>query len=276
MSKNDLMISFEKQHEKIVTAAAKVGLYLYEFCKALKDMKESKLYLSAGYTSFEDYSLRALNIKKSQAYSYLKISDRYSPQFFQSNGKIGVTKLELLASLPEEEAQLFIDQNNIENLSVKQVKKTLASYQDKKDDSNFEDPFELEIIDVEIIEEDKTYLSFREFMKDKRLERGYSLRGLAAKIGHAHSYINNIEEGRRKPQKAIFYQKLSNVLSLSEAEEKEMYRVLENDFKSLNKLSPQVENYLLKNDSINQIIQSAINNNLTANKLKRILDILED
>lgn len=47
MSKYE-MISFEEQHKKIVNAANKVGLYLYEFCKALSDMKNSKAYETAG------------------------------------------------------------------------------------------------------------------------------------------------------------------------------------------------------------------------------------
>lgn len=86
MSKYEV-ISFEEQHNKIVQAAAKVGLYLYEFCKALSDMKESKAYEAAGYSSFEDYTLRALNIKKSQAYTYVKLANQYSKDFFPVNWK---------------------------------------------------------------------------------------------------------------------------------------------------------------------------------------------
>lgn len=165
--KNDI-VSFEEQHNKIVQAGNKVGLYLYEFCKALLDMKESKVYETAGYTSFEDYTLRALNIKKSQAYIYVKLAGQYSKDFFQSTGKIGVTKLELLAKLPEEEATAFIQENRIEDMSVKDVKRTLATYQDKKE----EDPAVPEEPIVEIVKESIQVDSFGSFIRTKRLEKG--------------------------------------------------------------------------------------------------------
>jgi len=272
-NKKDLAISFNDAHDKIVQAAAKVGLYLYEFCKALKDMKESKLYLSAGYESFEDYCLRALNIKKSQAYTYLKICDVYSPRFFQSNGKIGITKLELLSALPEDEAEAFIKTNNVENLSVKDVKKTLASYQDKKDLKEISEA--VEIIDIEEVEENKIYNSFGAFLKDKRLERGNSLRQCARGVDVPHSYIANIEAGRRLPHNQAFYNKLIFHLGLTPYEQKEMFILVENEFKAKNKLSPRVVSYLTTNNDISKIITASIDNNLTSEKVNKIIKIIE-
>lgn len=272
-NKKDLAISFNDAHDKIVQAAAKVGLYLYEFCKALKDMKESKLYLSAGYESFEDYCLRALNIKKSQAYTYLKICDVYSPRFFQSNGKIGITKLELLSALPEDEAEAFIKTNNVENLSVKEVKKTLASYQDKKDLNEISE--DVEIIDIEEVEENKIYNSFGAFLKDKRLYKGYSLRQYAKKVEMSFGYIGDVEAGRKLPHNQTFYNKMITNLCLTPYEQKEMFMLVENDFKNNNKISPRVKNYLTTNKDISKIISVSLDNNLTPEKVEKIIRIIE-
>lgn len=192
MSKYEV-ISFEEQHNKIVQAAAKVGLYLYEFCKALSDMKESKAYEAAGYSSFEDYTLRALNIKKSQAYTYVKLANQYSKDFFQSTGNIGVTKLELLAKLPEEDASAFIQENRIEDMSVKEVKRTLATYQDKKEEASETIASEEPI--VEIVRESIKVDSFGSFIKSKRLDKGYSKKETAKRIGIPVSTYSDAETG---------------------------------------------------------------------------------
>lgn len=268
---NELQLSFKEQHDKIVQAAAKVGLYLYEFCKALKDMKDSKLYISAGYESFEDYCIQALNIKKSQAYSYCKLCETYSPQFFQSTGKIGITKLELLTALPEEEAEAFIKQNNVENITVRELKKTIATYKDKKDQNQDN---QLDIIEIEIVEPDKSYTSFGDFLKDKRLERGYSLRQFSRLVNRSHSYIKAIESGVFIPPNTVFYRNVKKVLELSDLDNSKIDLLVAEHFKTKDKLSPITAGYILDDQRLAKIVNESIINGLSNEKLDKILSII--
>lgn len=271
MSKYDI-VSFKEQHNKIVQAAAKVGLYLYEFCKALNEMKTSKAYESAGYSSFEDYTLRALNIKKSQAYTYIKLSENYSEEFFQSTGKIGVTKLELLAKLPEEEATLFIQEHHIEDMSVKEVKRTLASYQDKKEEKPTEPSASEESI-VEIVRDTMPVDSFSSFVKTRRLNKGYTLRDMAKKLEIPIPTYGHVEAGDRsllrKDQK--FYDGLIHVLELSADEIKEMYMWADQDCIKRKKLSPDLVEFAIENPIVNEILRAAKDSRVSEGKLQNIL-----
>ncbi len=275
MSKYDI-VSFEEQHNKIVQAAAKVGLYLYEFCKALNEMKISKAYETAGYSSFEDYTLRALNIKKSQAYTYIKLAENYSEEFFQSTGKIGVTKLELLSKLPEEEATAFIQEHHIEDMSVKEVKRTLASYQDKKEEVPETVVPEEEPI-VEIVRESIPVDSFGSFVKSKRLDKGYSIGKMARELGMPRQTYSDVETGRRSllGKKQRFYDELINVLELSEAEIKEMYTWADKDCFKRKKIAPDLVEYAVENPIINEILRAAKDSKVSLAKLQNILKQLK-
>ncbi|HRF70803.1 MAG TPA: hypothetical protein PKV66_05175 [Candidatus Pelethenecus sp.] len=274
MSKYDI-VSFTEQHNKIVQAAAKVGLYLYEFCKALNDMKESKAYETAGYSSFEDYTLRALNIKKSQAYTYVKLANQYSKDFFQSTGNIGVTKLKLLAKLPEEEATAFIQENCIEAMSVKEVKRTLATYQDKKEEAlevtGSEEPI------VEIVRESIKVDSFGSFVKSKRLDKGYSLKTMAIKLDMPYQTYQHVESGYRGllGKNQSFYDGLIKVLELSAAEIKELYMWADRDCIRRKKLAPDLVAYATENPLINDILRAAKENKVSSSKLQNILKQLK-
>ncbi len=275
MSKYEV-VSFKEQHNKIVQAAAKVGLYLYEFCKALNEMKISKAYETAGYSSFEDYTLRALNMKKSQAYTYLKLAENYSEEFFQSTGKIGVTKLELLSKLPEEEATAFIQEHHIEDMSVKEVKRTLASYQDKQEEITEtvvpeEDPI------VEIVRESIPVDSFGSFIKSKRLNKGYSLKAMAAKLNMPWQTYQHVESGYRSllRKKPSFYEAIIQTLELSADEIKEMYMWADKDCLKRKKLAPDLVEYATENPIVNDILRAAKGSNVSTAKLQNILKQLK-
>lgn len=272
MSTYDI-VSFQEQHNKIVQAAAKVGLYLYEFCKALSDMKESKAYETAGYSSFEDYTLRALNIKKSQAYTYVKLANQYSKDFFQSTGNIGVTKLELLAKLPEAEATAFIQKNHIEYMSVKEMKRTLATYQDKKE----EDPTVPEEAVLEIVRESIPVDSFGSFIKSKRIEKGYSKGQMARSLNMPWQTYSDVETGHRGllGKKQNFYSSIIEVLELSKEEIKELYSWADKECIKRNKLAPDIVEYATTNPIVSQILRVVKDNHFSTDKLEKVLKQLE-
>lgn len=68
---------FLKIHQEILMTGAVIGNSLVELASLLKQMKDNKLYLEAGFASFEDYSEQALGLKQRQAYNYIKILDSF-------------------------------------------------------------------------------------------------------------------------------------------------------------------------------------------------------
>lgn len=116
---------FLKLHSNIISAGVLISNGLIELAQNLKKMKEKKLYLEAGYKNFEDYAELACGLKRSQAYKYISIIEKLGSEFVHSSGQIGITKLSLLASLPEEDKEKIIENVDVENTSVSELKKEI-------------------------------------------------------------------------------------------------------------------------------------------------------
>lgn len=109
---------FMKLHTEIMQNGELAQVGFYNMCKSLYEMKSQKLYEEVGFESFGDYSETAVGLKQSQAYKYAGIYENLPCDFFHSNGKIGVSKLALLASISEEERAEIIEETDLEAVSV--------------------------------------------------------------------------------------------------------------------------------------------------------------
>lgn len=96
---------------------------LWELCKALKEMHDSKLYKELGYSSFENYTEDEVGIKRHQAQKYIAIADMENGD---SNHHLGVTKLALLAKLDEPQRERIQQNVDVESVSVKELKKEIV------------------------------------------------------------------------------------------------------------------------------------------------------
>jgi hypothetical protein len=88
-------------HTRIITSGSIAANALVEMCKGLKEMRDRRQFVHLGYTSFETYVEQAANMKARQAYTYISTIERLGESVLQSNAGLGITKLELLAQLPE-------------------------------------------------------------------------------------------------------------------------------------------------------------------------------
>lgn len=273
-SKNEnqiLTTEYLNLHKRILEKKAKVGLALYEFCEALSAMHDSRAYLNGGYESFEDYTVQALEIKKSQAYTYLSLYQNHSQQFFQENGKIGITKLQLLNNLSEEDATKFIQDNNVDNISVKQLKKTIAKYKDNLNTI----PEEPEVIDIEPVEENITYSSFAQFLKEHRMQAGLSRKELAAILGISLSHLINTECGKRISNKANFYSLIIKLFNLSEDEIKLMKDLVEDYHFKKHSISSSTKELILTNKKLYDFITTIKDKNIPINTWDEILRLVK-
>ena len=127
---------FLKLHSNIISAGVLISNGLIDLAQNLKKMKDEKLYLEAGYSSFEDYAELACGLKRSQAYKYISIMEKLGSDFVHSSGQIGITKLSLLASLPEEDKEKIIENVDVENTSVSELKKEIEKLKSENKDKD--------------------------------------------------------------------------------------------------------------------------------------------
>lgn len=118
-------------HRDIVTNGTNAALYLVRMCKALKTMNDRKLYEVAGFTSFGEYTEKAVGLKVRQAYNYISLLDKFSTEFLENNFNLGVSKLLVLSRLGESEAKEVIENNNAGEMSVEELKRLIAEKDEK-------------------------------------------------------------------------------------------------------------------------------------------------
>lgn len=116
---------FVTLHTEICRKGAYVVSGMVEFAEKLKEMRDGKSYIEAGFESFGDYCEKAVGIKTSMAYRYVKVYEDLPKDFLYSNTKLGITKLSLLARLDKEEREELTGTVDVENVSVEELRKAI-------------------------------------------------------------------------------------------------------------------------------------------------------
>lgn len=133
---NDLIVSNDyikakDLDRKIKTSAQLAQQSLYDMCMGFKEMRDSKLYKELGYQNFDDYCEQETGFTSRYVYKYISIAENLSNDFMNSSSQIGVTKLYLLSTLSEETRTEIVENTDLENTSVKELKAKLAELQEK-------------------------------------------------------------------------------------------------------------------------------------------------
>lgn len=118
-------------HRDIMSEGGTAAEYFLRMCRDLKKMNDLKLYETAGYANFADYTENAVGIKVRQAYNYISICEKYSAEFLAENSHLGVTKLLVLSKIGEEEAKEVVTSEDVKNTSVEELKR-LIDERDKR------------------------------------------------------------------------------------------------------------------------------------------------
>ena len=113
-------------HNSIVSAMKEAAFALVSLCENLKRMRDTGQYKALGFDKFEAYTEQACRIKKRQAYNYIATYERLGGTFLQSNAHLGITKLQLLTEVCAVDRADFVEQNDLEGMSVSEIKKLIA------------------------------------------------------------------------------------------------------------------------------------------------------
>lgn len=118
-------------HNNIISSMKDAASAMVSLCESLKRMRDTKGYESLGFENFEDYTEKACGIKKRQAYNYIQTYERLGSSFLQSNAQLGITKLQLLTEVCAVDRADFVEDNDLENMPVSEVKKLVAKSKDQ-------------------------------------------------------------------------------------------------------------------------------------------------
>lgn len=98
--------------------------------------------------------------------------------------------------------------------------------------------------------------TFGSFLREKRLEKGISLRRLADMLNLSPVHMSNLENDRRPAPKTDVLERIASLLLLSKAETEEMY-----DLAAKSKTSPRVSGdlpeYIMENDIVRVALRTA-------------------
>lgn len=132
---NDLIVSNDYIKAKDLDRKIKVSAQLaqqslYDMCMGFKEMRDSKLYKELGYSDFVSYCETETEFKIRQVYNYISIVEKLSQNCVQSIAQIGMTKLTLLATIPEETRTEIIENTDLEKTSVRELKAKISELQE--------------------------------------------------------------------------------------------------------------------------------------------------
>ena len=120
-------------NSRICFHAQQVEKNLFEVCKGLKEMHDSKLYKELGYSSFEQYTEEEVGIKRHQAQKYIAIADMKNGDSSHRFEQLGVTKLALLAKLDEPQREEITQTVSVGDVSVRELKEKISALTKQKD-----------------------------------------------------------------------------------------------------------------------------------------------
>lgn len=103
-------------------------------------------------------------------------------------------------------------------------------------------------------------MSFGKLIKGKRLEKNMTMKDVANQLNLSVSYLSDIEKGRRNPLELDKLQALSKILSLTQEEEDQMMDLAG---KERNEVSPDISNYVVKNQVVTDALRTAKNMDLS-------------
>lgn len=131
MTADKMKVQAEELHIKILANGQVLANTLLEFAKNLKEMRDKRLYQSIGYASFEEYVEQAVGIRQRQAYNYITTFERLGAKYMEANAGLGISKLQLLAEIPAQERESFLDDNDLAGMSVSEIKEKIKEANDR-------------------------------------------------------------------------------------------------------------------------------------------------
>ena len=118
---------------QICTSIQAVQQSAYEMFRALKQMRDGKLYKELGYQNFEEYCENEAGISRRHAYRYISIYENLPEDFVTSCHKIGVQKLCLLTALTDDQREEITQTVDLESTTVRELREQIAALKEESE-----------------------------------------------------------------------------------------------------------------------------------------------
>ncbi len=221
---------FVSCHQQILRYGQAAAENLVLMCKNLSEMKNGKFYKVAGFETFGDYVEKTLGLKERQAYDYASIYENLDQDFLQSNAKIGVTKLALLARLDEPKREEVLENVKVVDTSVAELKKIIS----QKDE------------EINIMKKSVSELKSNDNSKELTAKLEKVTDQLESAKSQREKLATELEKERAKKQEVVEKTvEVEKVVEVADTETQEKLKDLENELKnkdgSISELEKTVE-----------------------------------
>lgn len=129
MDNNELNLSRLEQAEMlrqdILTSYTLVQKNLWDMCMKLKKMRDEKLYKELGFSEFNDFTQKELGMSDRNVYRYISVAENVSPDLVTTLSLNGISKLNLLATISDEEQHAIAEAVDLESVSVRELKEEI-------------------------------------------------------------------------------------------------------------------------------------------------------
>ena len=132
-----LSVAYKRAAEvdaQIKQSAMQAQQNLYDMAMGFKKMRDEKLYTALGYENFGDYCEKETEMKRQSVYRYISIVEKLPENLSHRCDKIGMTKLQLLTTIDDEQREELIETTDLESTSVRELKEIIKDLQAKNDD----------------------------------------------------------------------------------------------------------------------------------------------
>jgi flagellar biosynthesis GTPase FlhF len=120
----------EDLHRKIIVSARFAQQSVAEMCMALKEMRDTELYKALGFETFEIYCEERVGMDCRHVYRYIQIAETFDD--LPAVAHLGVTKLHLLAALPEDDRAAVTGAVDVETVSKRELERAIADLKAEK------------------------------------------------------------------------------------------------------------------------------------------------
>ena len=115
--------------------------------------------------------------------------------------------------------------------------------------------------------------NFVEFIAQKRIEKGITLRDMASRLGGTAPYLSDVEKDRRNPFDMDKLTLLATILQLSPEENAQMLDLVG---KKRNSVAPDLPEYIMERDYVSAALRTARDLNAGEEEWLRFVEALKN
>ena len=192
-------------HAQILASGNTAAQALVEFARLLKKMRDEKLHEVWSQT-FEEYVEERVGIRQRQAYTYIKAYEDLGPRLMGEQAGLGITKLELLSHVSPFEREEVIENNDLNEMTVAEMKKLVEELNFKGEQLTFANE-KIEELQKEL-EDANTWVEQKKEDADKASKAAAEVNRLeqelaAAKKQKAAEVKKAVDDAKKDNEKAV-------------------------------------------------------------------------